>query len=61
VRLRGRVEEVNFLGSVVRVRVALGTHRIALDQFNNAASRPPRIGEAVEIGCAAEDVLVLEA
>jgi putative spermidine/putrescine transport system ATP-binding protein len=60
VRLRGRVEEVNFLGSVVRVRVALGTHRIALDQFNNAASQPPRIGETVEIGCAAADVLVLE-
>jgi len=59
-RLRGQVEEVNFLGSVVRVRVRVGSDRIALDQFNNASTRPPQVGERVEIGCAAADVLVLE-
>ena len=58
VRLRATVADVSFLGSVVRVRVGLDDQRLSLDLFNNAALRPPVVGEEVEIGFGASDVLV---
>ena len=58
VRLRATVADVNFLGSVVRVKVGLDDQRVALDLFNNAALRPPAAGDEVEVSFAASDVLV---
>jgi putative spermidine/putrescine transport system ATP-binding protein len=55
--LRGRVEDVSFLGSVVRVRVGLAAQAVSLDVFNTAAMRPPAPGAMVEIGFAPGDVL----
>ena len=52
---------MSFLGSVVRVRVALAPRRVSFDIFNTTAMRPPAVGETVEIGFAAADVLVTEA
>jgi putative spermidine/putrescine transport system ATP-binding protein len=59
--LSGRVAEVSFLGSVVRVRLALGSQMLSLDMFNTAAARPPAAGEAIEVRFAPGDLLVLEA
>ena len=49
---------MSFLGSVVRVRVALGAQVVSLDIFNNAGVRPPALGDAVELSFASADALV---
>jgi putative spermidine/putrescine transport system ATP-binding protein len=59
--LRGTVENVSFLGSVVRVRVGLGGQVLTLDMFNTTAVRPPAPGQVVEVSFAAADALVPEA
>ena len=56
---RGTVSDVSFLGSVVRVRVGLDRQVLSLDMFNTTGVRPPAVGEAVEIGFACADVLVM--
>jgi len=56
--LRATVQDVSFLGSVVRTRVALGTQKVSLDLFNNAGLRPPAIGETVALSFASADALV---
>ena len=59
VRLRGVVEEVAFLGSIVRTRVRVGDVAISLDAFNSAAAPPPERGAAAAVAFAPEDLLVL--
>lgn len=56
--LRGTVRDVQFLGSVLRVRVALAGQVVALDSFNTAALRPPAVGDTVEVSFATADLLV---
>jgi putative spermidine/putrescine transport system ATP-binding protein len=58
-RLPGKVAEVSFLGSVIRVRVQVDEHILSLDTFNNPASAPPSPGEETWISFAPEDVLVI--
>ncbi|KQT54563.1 hypothetical protein ASG43_02955 [Aureimonas sp. Leaf454] len=60
-RLSGRVEDVDFLGSVVRMRVSFGSNRLLLDAFNNPAAPPPTRGEAVTIHFAPGDGRLLDA
>ena len=57
--LGGAIEEVSFLGSVIRVRVGFGKDAVSLDTFNNPASPPPTVGEKAEISFSPDDVLVL--
>jgi putative spermidine/putrescine transport system ATP-binding protein len=57
--LNGKVAEVNFLGSVIRLKVDLGSNRVDLDTFNDQRRPPPTFGAPVKIGIAASDVLVL--
>jgi putative spermidine/putrescine transport system ATP-binding protein len=59
-RLEGTIEEVSFLGSVVRVRVRIGESAISLDTFNNPNAPLPARGEPVTVSFAREDLLVLE-
>jgi len=59
-KLAGTIEEVNFLGSVVRVRVRFGASAVSLDTFNNPNAPPPKHGEKVTVSFAPEDLLVLE-
>ena len=59
--LRGTVEEVSFLGSVVRIRAALDGQRVSFDTFNTIAMRPPALGDTVDISFATADALVTEA
>jgi putative spermidine/putrescine transport system ATP-binding protein len=57
--LNGRIAEVSFLGSVIRVKVGLGQEAVSLDTFNSPASPPPIVGERAEISFSPDDVLVL--
>lgn len=58
-RLAGKIADVHFLGSVIRVKVAVGGSVVSLDTFNNPSSPPPEIGQPTEISFAASDLLVL--
>jgi putative spermidine/putrescine transport system ATP-binding protein len=57
--LKGRIADVSFLGSVIRIRADVGASRISFDRFNSPNSPPPVVGEACELRFAAADVLVL--
>jgi putative spermidine/putrescine transport system ATP-binding protein len=57
--LKGRIADVHFLGSVIRVRVELGESVVSLDTFNSPSSPPPAVGDAAEISFSSADVNVL--
>jgi putative spermidine/putrescine transport system ATP-binding protein len=59
-RMIGTVEEVSFLGSVVRIRVRFKESAISLDTFNNPNASPPARGAQVTVTFGREDLLVLE-
>lgn len=58
-RLLGRVENITFLGAIVRVQVRLGQTAIHVDTFNNPHLTLPQPGEKVTITFSPEAVLVL--
>ncbi len=58
--MRGTIEEVSFLGAVVRVRVRFRENAISLDTFNNPSVPPPQRGAQVEVSFSRDDLLVLE-
>jgi putative spermidine/putrescine transport system ATP-binding protein len=67
-RLGGTVEDVNFLGSIVRIRVRLGEGHdgepasvVALDTFNEPHLKVPDVGEAVTISFPPEAAFVVGA
>jgi putative spermidine/putrescine transport system ATP-binding protein len=59
--LSGRITEVHFLGSVIRVRVNVGDQLVSLDTFNRSDAPPPAVGEMVEVSVSERDLLVLAA
>ena len=59
--LRGTIDEVNFLGSVIRIRVAFGTNKVSFDIFNNPNVAPPQRGLPVSLHFSPQDILVLAA
>jgi putative spermidine/putrescine transport system ATP-binding protein len=59
-RLRGSIDQVSFLGSVVRIRVKLNENAVLLDTFNNPNLTPPEFGSTVDVNFGTEDLLVLE-
>jgi putative spermidine/putrescine transport system ATP-binding protein len=61
VTLSGTVADVTFLGSVIRLRIALGRNILSLDTFNDQRAAPPSRGEKVTISLASKDLLVLQA
>ena len=67
-RLHGTVEDINFLGSIVRIRVKVGEGEdgatptvIALDAFNEPHLRLPDVDTAVTISFPPEACFVLGA
>jgi putative spermidine/putrescine transport system ATP-binding protein len=59
-RLTGTVEDVSFLGSIVRTRVRLGEGAtVSLDTFNDPGLAPAEIGDTVTISFPPEAALVL--
>ena len=57
--MQGIIEEVSFLGAVVRIRVRLNQSAISLDTFNNPSALPPERGQPVTVSFARSDLLVL--
>ena len=55
--LSGTVQEVSFLGSVVRIRLKVGTNRVVLDTFNATTSLPPKVGETCLVSFSKESAL----
>lgn len=53
------IENINFLGSIVRVQVLIGKSKFYMDTFNNPFLELPRIGDHAEITCSRNAVLVL--
>jgi putative spermidine/putrescine transport system ATP-binding protein len=58
--LAATVEEVNFLGAVVRIRTRVDNALISLDIFNDPNRRLPERGQSVALGFSHENLLVLE-
>ncbi|PWB49584.1 MAG: spermidine/putrescine ABC transporter ATP-binding protein [Anaerolineales bacterium] len=53
------IENITFLGSVVRIQVAVGSNRFYMDTFNNPFLELPKIGDKDQVTCSREAVLVL--
>jgi len=59
--LPGHIAEVHFLGSVIRIRVAVAGQFVSLDTFNQPDRPPPSVGTPVEVSISDRDLLVLAA
>jgi putative spermidine/putrescine transport system ATP-binding protein len=55
------IENITFLGSVVRIQISIGSNRFYMDTFNNPFLELPKIGDRDQITCSSEAVLVLKA
>ena len=55
-----KIENITFLGSVVRIQVAVGSNRFYMDTFNNPFLELPKIGAQDQVTCSREAVLVLK-
>jgi putative spermidine/putrescine transport system ATP-binding protein len=53
------IEDVHFMGSVIRVRARAAGSLIAMDTFNHPETPPPAVGQATEISLSARDIIVL--
>ena len=61
--LTGRVTDVSFLGSIVRIRIGLGDGgpAVVLDEFNEPTLELPQVGDTVTISFPMDGPLVLDA
>ncbi len=57
--LVGEVITSNFLGSVIRTRMRVGTAVISFDMFNSPGLTPPSVGETVTLRFTASDLLII--
>jgi putative spermidine/putrescine transport system ATP-binding protein len=55
----GRIENITFLGSVVRVHILIGNTKFTMDTFNYPSLELPKIGDTREVTCSKEAVLIL--
>jgi putative spermidine/putrescine transport system ATP-binding protein len=60
-RLRGTVEDVSFLGSIVRTRVRIGEKEtLSFDQFNDPSLSASTVGDTITVSFSPDSTLVLE-
>ena len=57
--LTGTIMGVDFLGSVIRIKLGVGHEAISLDTFNDPSTPPPRIGEKASVSFDRDSLLVL--
>lgn len=55
----GRIEEVHFMGSIIRLHVRLAGEAVVMDTFNRADQPPPKPGTEVEISLSGKDAIIL--
>jgi putative spermidine/putrescine transport system ATP-binding protein len=53
------IDNITFLGSIVRIQVRLGNINFYVDTFNNPFLALPKIGDKAKITCSREAVLIL--
>jgi putative spermidine/putrescine transport system ATP-binding protein len=54
------IENITFLGSVVRIQVQVGHTKFNMDTFNNPFLELPKIGDKSQVTCSKEAVLVFK-
>ncbi|HEX5808693.1 MAG TPA: ABC transporter ATP-binding protein [Anaerolineales bacterium] len=54
------IENITFLGSVVRVHMLIGNTKFTMDTFNYPSLELPKIGAVDQVTCSRQAVLVLE-
>ena len=54
-----QIENITFLGSVVRVHILIGKTKFTMDTFNYPSLALPQIGETNQVTCSKEAVLIL--
>jgi putative spermidine/putrescine transport system ATP-binding protein len=57
----GTIENITFLGSIVRIQVQVASYKFYMDTFNNPFLELPKIGAKAKVTCSKEAVLVLKA
>jgi putative spermidine/putrescine transport system ATP-binding protein len=57
--LECKIENITFLGSIVRVQVRINDFTLYMDTFNNPYLELPKNGDTVKITCSREAVLIL--
>jgi iron(III) transport system ATP-binding protein len=60
-RLDGKVSHMEFLGSIIRYTVAVGTHRVLIDEPHKVGVQPVGEGEAVALYLNTTQTIVLSA
>ena len=58
--LPGRILDVDFLGSVIRIRAEVAGTTVALDTFNRPDTPPPPRGAQIEVSLSAADLIRLD-
>jgi len=53
------IENITFLGSVVRIQIEIGNTKFNMDTFNNPFLELPHIGDQTQVTCSKEAVLIL--
>lgn len=54
------IENITFLGSIVRIQVQVGNNHFYMDTFNNPFLELPAVGAKEQVTCSKEAVLVLK-
>src|SRR5262249_37367363 len=57
--VNAQIENITFLGSVVRVHILIGNSRFIMDTFNYPSFELPKIGSTEQVTCSKEAVLIL--
>ncbi len=55
-----RIENITFLGSVVRVHILIGNTKFTMDTFNYPSLELPKIGAIDQVTCSKEAVLIID-
>ncbi len=56
----GTIEDVHFMGSIIRLRAAVAGESVVLDTFNRADQPPPVPGTGIEISLSGKDAILLD-
>ncbi len=56
-----RIENITFLGSVVRLSILIGNQKFNMDTFNYPSLELPKIGSTEQVTCSKEAVLIIDA
>lgn len=58
--VEGKVVNITFLGSVVRIQLKIGSTNFNMDTFNRPSLELPKIGDSCQVSCSKKAVLILE-